>query len=54
MSKNILINCPSSVIISLSHPVTTSTMFPCLHCELVSSNRNSFNRHQREHLGTGD
>ena len=27
-------------------------MYSCLHCELISSNRNSFNRHLREHLGT--
>ena len=27
-------------------------MYSCLHCEVVSSNRNSFNRHLREHLGT--
>ena len=27
-------------------------MYSCQHCEVVNSNRNSFNRHLREHLGT--
>ena len=27
-------------------------MYSCLHCEVVNFNRNSFNRHLREHLGT--
>ena len=27
-------------------------MFSCLHCEVTSTNRNSYNRHLRSHLAT--